>query len=109
MRRGIPMTKKTLLLVLNVALFAIALCASPPQEGQDAIASNGTSRSIDKTAPASVRGDARQPSLQRRNPRYQLCKGDIFDLDFPITPEFNQTVTVQPDGYVSLRGLGDLH
>jgi len=49
------------------------------------------------------------PALQRRNPRYQLCKGDVFDLDFPFTPEFNQTVTVQPDGYVSLRGLGDLH
>jgi polysaccharide export outer membrane protein len=31
-------------------------------------------------------------------------------LDFPFTPEFNQTaVTVQPDGYISLRGVGDLH
>jgi polysaccharide biosynthesis/export protein len=103
------MTMKSLLLVLNVALFANAWCASPPQEGQEAIAANDISRSIDKTASASVRGKARQLTLQRRNPRYQLCKGDIFDLVFPFTPEFNQTVTVQPDGYVSLRGLGDLH
>jgi polysaccharide export outer membrane protein len=39
-----------------------------------------------------------------------LCKSDVFDLDFPFTPEFNQTaVTVQPDGYVTLHGVGDLH
>ena len=48
-----------------------------------------------------------QPQLQHRNPHYQLSKGDTFDLAFPLTPEFNQTVTVQPDGYITLMGLGD--
>jgi polysaccharide export outer membrane protein len=38
-----------------------------------------------------------------------LCKGDIFDVAFPFTPEFNQTATVQPDGYVTLSGIGDLY
>jgi polysaccharide export outer membrane protein len=38
-----------------------------------------------------------------------LCKEDILDLNFPFTPEFNQTVTVQPDGYITLRAVGDLH
>jgi polysaccharide export outer membrane protein len=46
--------------------------------------------------------------LQSRNQRYQLERGDLFDLDFALTPEFNQTVTVQPDGYISLRGAGDV-
>lgn len=32
-----------------------------------------------------------------------------MDLHFPFTPEFDQTVTVQPDGYISLRGVGDVH
>ncbi|MGI9072200.1 MAG: polysaccharide biosynthesis/export family protein [Bryobacteraceae bacterium] len=50
-----------------------------------------------------------QSQLQQRNPRYALCKGDIFDLTFPFTPEFNQTVTVQPDGYITVTGLGDLY
>ena len=49
------------------------------------------------------------PVLQTRNPRYQLCAGDVFELDFPYTPEFNQTVTVQPDGYVALRGIEEVH
>jgi polysaccharide export outer membrane protein len=48
-----------------------------------------------------------QPQLHHRNPQYQLSRGDTFDLAFPFTPEFNQTVTVQPDGYITLTGLGD--
>lgn len=48
-------------------------------------------------------------TLQRRNPRYQLSVGDVLDLSFSLTPEFNQTVTVQPDGYIGLLGVGDVH
>ena len=53
--------------------------------------------------------DAQQPALQHRNPRYELSKGDSFDLTFPFTPEFNQTVIVQPDGYITLTELGDVY
>jgi polysaccharide export outer membrane protein len=45
------------------------------------------------------------PVLQHRNQRYQLHSADVLELDFPFTPEFNQTVTVQPDGYITLRGV----
>jgi len=49
-------------------------------------------------------------ALQQRNPRYRLSYGDAFELKFPWTPEFDQErVTVQPDGYISLLGAGDLH
>ncbi len=49
------------------------------------------------------------PVLQRRNPRYEIATSDVISLDFPLTPEFNQTVTVQPDGFIALHGVGDLH
>lgn len=49
-----------------------------------------------------------QPTLQSRDQRYRLERDDVFDLEFVLTPEFNQTVTVQPDGYISLRGVGDV-
>ena len=48
------------------------------------------------------------PGLHQRNPRYRLRKGDSFDLDFALSPEFNQTVAVQPDGYVTLKGVGSI-
>jgi len=47
--------------------------------------------------------------LERRNSRYQLHKSDVFDVDFLFSPEFNQTVAVQPDGYVTLKEVGSLH
>ena len=49
------------------------------------------------------------PTMQERDPRYQLTASDVFDLDFRFQPEFNQTLTVQPDGFVTLRDVGDLH
>jgi len=46
--------------------------------------------------------------FQERNPRYQLRPDDIVEVMFEFTPNFNQTVTVQPDGYITLQGVGDL-
>jgi len=49
------------------------------------------------------------PVLQHRNRRYQLHSADVLSLEFPFTPEFNQAVTVQPDGYITLRGVENMH
>jgi polysaccharide export outer membrane protein len=49
------------------------------------------------------------PNFQQRYPRYKLEAGDQFDVSFELSPEFNQSVTVQPDGYITLRGAGDVH
>jgi polysaccharide biosynthesis/export protein len=49
------------------------------------------------------------PTLQQRNPRYRIQGGDQLALDFRFTPEYNESVTVQPDGFISLRGVGDIH
>lgn len=49
------------------------------------------------------------PGFNDRSPRYRLQPGDSFDLNFDLSPEFNQTgVAVQPDGYVTLRSVGDV-
>lgn len=60
-------------------------------------------------AAATVQQPGTAPNLQRRNPRYQLCRDDVLEVDFPLTPEFNQTVTVEPDGFVTLHGAGSLY
>ncbi|MGC2398957.1 MAG: polysaccharide biosynthesis/export family protein, partial [Acidobacteriaceae bacterium] len=51
---------------------------------------------------------AGSPAFQERHPRYRLRKGDSFELKFELSPEFDQTVEVQPDGYVALKGVGSL-
>lgn len=40
--------------------------------------------------------------------RYKLVPGDVLEIVYRYTPEFNQTVTLHPDGYVSLEIVGDL-
>lgn len=52
---------------------------------------------------------AATPQFGEREPRYLLRPGDVFDLQFEFSPEYNQTVSVQPDGFVTLRGVGDIH
>jgi len=40
--------------------------------------------------------------------RYSLNPGDVVEVQYRYTPEYNQTVTIQPDGYVSLEIVGDV-
>lgn len=49
-----------------------------------------------------------EKTFSDRYPRYKIEAGDTFDLSFELSPEFNQTATVQPDGFVTLRGIGDI-
>lgn len=49
-------------------------------------------------------------AFDQRAPRYELTPGDTLNLHFEFTPELNQdNVAVQPDGYASLREIGDLY
>ena len=43
-----------------------------------------------------------------RHPLYRLSKSDAVDVNFTFSPDFNQSLTVQPDGFVALKGAGTL-
>ena len=43
-----------------------------------------------------------------RHPLYRLHRSDVVEVKFIFSPEFDQTVTVQPDGYIALKGSGEL-
>jgi len=50
------------------------------------------------------------PQLQEREERYKVAPGDSFDVNFELSPEFNQSsVTIQPDGFVTLRSVGEVY
>ena len=49
------------------------------------------------------------PQLEQRCPRYVIQRQDVLLLSFPLSPEVNQTVTVQPDGYINLLNAGSVH
>lgn len=43
-----------------------------------------------------------------RDPRYRLQTSDVLEVHYRYTPQFDQTVTVQPDGFIALQITGDL-
>jgi len=50
-------------------------------------------------------GGARSPALTGvRRPLYRLRKSDVIEIGFTFSPQFDQTVTVQPDGFIPLKG-----
>jgi polysaccharide export outer membrane protein len=51
----------------------------------------------------------RDPVLEERHPRYVLQRQDVLSLTFPLSPELNQTLTVQPDGYINLQNAGSVY
>lgn len=46
------------------------------------------------------------PLLGERRPLYRLRPSDVVEVTFTVAPEFNQTLTIQPDGYVTLKDAG---
>jgi len=65
---------------------------------------NALNRGVDDIGGTKVNA----PTLERRGVRYEIQNSDVLDLQFEFTPDFNQTVTVQPDGFVTLKEIGDL-
>jgi polysaccharide export outer membrane protein len=68
-------------------------------------AGEGSSRIT--AAQAGGAGGMGNPSLGgNRHPLYRLRPSDVLEISFTVAPEFNQTLTVQPDGYVMLKDAG---
>ena len=58
---------------------------------------------------SSVLTAADAPSqFSSRTPRYRLQTSDVVEIQFKFTPEFSQTVTLQPDGFVPLQIAGEI-
>jgi polysaccharide export outer membrane protein len=90
---------------LSIALSLVVVALATPS-------AHGNGQSQQALRPASTRLSNTpddDPKLQHRNPRYQLCRSDVLELTFPLTPEFNQTVTVEPDGYITLHGADSIY
>jgi polysaccharide biosynthesis/export protein len=91
----------------TIAMAAILALASSMGMAQSATNMASPEKASSDTARAAT--PALDTSFRDRYPRYRLAEGDTFDIGFELSPEFNQTVTVQPDGFITLRGVGDVH
>lgn len=95
--------RRFLVVILPVLAWAMM---TPAQEPRDQAPPASQPMTQDGNGTAENHGQTE--ILQHRNRRYQLHSADVLSLEFPFTPEFNQTVTIQPDGYVTLRGVDNM-
>lgn len=123
-RHKVLMAAGVLILQLTVTVFAQQLASQPASvAGSAALSSSVIGATIsqnqnrpDQGIPADATitqsgraGGKGDPAFGgERHPLYRLSKSDTFDVSFTFSPDFNQTLTVQPDGFVALKGAGTL-
>ena len=85
--------------LLQLALFAeVADEAATEGSATTANAAGGNGSTLKKS-----------PALTGvRRPPYRLRKTDVVDVRFTFSPEFDQTLTVQPDGFIAPKALGEI-
>ena len=113
--------------LLTCQLFSAALAqemapspvvAPPPSTSplDDLLRTRAQERSGQTVAGIPAKGKANSPGQAdgkgdpalggERHPLYRIAKSDTVEVTFTFSPEFNQTLMVQPDGFVALRGAG---
>lgn len=89
-----------------LACLVAFVCTMVPLSAQQVAATSAVNTF---TNPTKSQVPGSQPQLVQRNPRYVIQRQDVLVLTFPLTPELNQTVTVQPDGYINLQNGGSIY
>jgi polysaccharide export outer membrane protein len=111
--------KREFTFVIASALLIFEFCSAAFAQGEKPDLSEGkeTSRSAftgagaggSTTTAAKPGGADGQGNLLlggQRHPLYRLRPSDVVEISFTVAPEFDQTLTVQPDGYVMLKDAG---
>jgi polysaccharide export outer membrane protein len=103
LRRISPIVLMTFAVCLGQQVLVVAVA----QEQRPRVA---VSSEVSAAAKSGIADGVWSPALTgERRPLYRFCKSDIVEVDFTFSPEFNQTVSVQPDGFITLKGVPQLH
>lgn len=90
--------------ILTGALLLLVLMSRLPSVSQ---AQTSTDSKAGTAAGKTVR--PLEPALTgERHPLYRLRNSDVLDIHFTFAPEYDQTVTIQPDGFITLKAAGTL-
>jgi polysaccharide biosynthesis/export protein len=109
-------TSIEIVLILSLLQFCAA-AASPESEAQaNGLTQPASQNSLtgavlggsEATAAKTGKVDGGETSTLggQRRPLYRLNRSDVVTLSFTLSPEFDQTLTIQPDGYITLKDAG---
>jgi polysaccharide biosynthesis/export protein len=96
----------------TVGWFVFALLVSVTANAQEVQQARIAADTAPDTAPDSAhvaaKDDVTHPVPAERNPRYRIHRSDVLLISFALSPEYNQRVTVQPDGFITLQSAGSI-
>jgi polysaccharide export outer membrane protein len=77
---------------------------------QEQTKATSTSQGAAEATKSGIAGGASSPDeMGNRRPLYRLRKSDVIEIKFNFASEFDQTLSVQPDGFITLRGMEELY
>ena len=92
----------------NVAVVIMAILTACVLVNAQAGQLPQTESSVRDAQANSSQSESANLPFQQRDQRYRLRKSDVIEIKFRLSPEFDQTVTIQPDGFITLDGAGDI-
>jgi protein involved in polysaccharide export with SLBB domain len=98
--------RSTIAIFLGLIALTISGCGASARD-VEASSSATPATSVASSQPC-VPGTAATQTASAGNDRYFIQPGDQLAISFYLSPEFDDTVTVRPDGNVSLKLVGDL-
>lgn len=99
-------TRTAIVLVYFAIQHSSVMSAAQSQQPRETMERTG---SADTARPGTADGEQSPALTGARRPLYRLHKSDVVEISFTFAPEFNQTVSVQPDGFVGLKRLAELY
>ena len=91
-----------------VIVLVAGLSAQPASAGQAQLAIPANTASASTAGGDGVNFKTSPALTGERRPLYRLRKSDVVEIHFTLSPEFDQTATIQPDGFVSLRNVAGI-
>jgi polysaccharide export outer membrane protein len=87
---------------------AVAGCSVQPELVEAVAQSQGVTTASEQTGretpkPSEADGEQSPALTGERRPLYRLQNSDVVEIEFPFSPELDETVAISPDGFVSLR------
>jgi polysaccharide biosynthesis/export protein len=106
MRAGMKSGAITFISILSSLVVNFTLFAAAQQQLSETTVAKVTAAT---TKPGAADGTLGPALTGVRRPLYRLRCSDVVEISFTFSPDFNQVLTVQPDGYLPLKGAAQLY
>ena len=107
--RPVPLYSISLILILSLFVSSCAIRLRKRVQPEQKIAESAEKEAENKQGLSENEKDGEKGKIRLlKSPKYQLGFGDVIEVKFFNNERFNETLTVRPDGRISMQKVGDI-